>query len=197
MNLGGEGNGNSGGSGNGAGNGGAGGKGKYSAGYSDNGLNGNDGNAGASGTIRLNHVLNYVLTGGYCRILNAGSVVEWTNPAITATIPMNASVVVNYGENTTGSWRYYEDITSLPACRWLKVQVNLTTNNITLTPSVDKISLSTRSLLRTNSRISDGTNATFQWTGRSLNTWYYWQVRIFNPVDSAYSPVWNFKTITA
>ena len=197
VNLGGEGNGNSGGSGNGAGNGGAGGKGKYSAGYSDNGLNGNDGNAGASGTIRLNHVLNYVLTGGYCRILNAGSVVEWTNPAITATIPMNASVVVNYGENTTGSWRYYEDITSLPACRWLKVQVNLTTNNITLTPSVDKISLSTRSLLRTNSRISDGTNATFQWTGRSLNTWYYWQVRIFNPVDSAYSPVWNFKTITA
>jgi len=196
VTTGGEANGASGGSGGGAGSGGAGGKGEYSVGYSDNGVNGNDGVADTSGTTNLHHVLNYVVTGSYNRVLNAGSIVEWANPVINATIPVNASVVVAYGENTTGSWRYYEDITLLPSCRWMKVRVNLTTNNITLTPSVDKIRLSTRTLLHTDTNVSDGTNATYQWTGRSLNTWYYWQVRIFNSIGSAYGPVWDFKTAT-
>jgi hypothetical protein len=197
VSVGGQGTGQSGGAGGGAGGGGAGGNGRYTAGYSGAGSNGNDGYAGSAGTLILTQNLHYVVTGAYIKILNAGSVVEWADPVITATILANENVTVTYGENTTESWHYYEDITLLPACRWLKIWMNLSTNNITLKPSVDKISLSTRTLLHTDTNVSDGTNATYQWTGRSLNTWYYWQVRLFNEVGSAYGPVWSFKTITS
>jgi hypothetical protein len=30
-----------------------------------------------------------------------------------------------------------------------------------------------------------------------LNTWYYWQVCLFNDVGNGYGPVWDFKTVTS
>jgi len=197
VNLGGQGTGQSGGSGGGAGGGGAGGNGRYTIGTSGSGGNGVDGSAGTAGTVPLTQDLHYVVTGLYTKVLNAGSVVEWADPMVFATVPTSTNVSISFGENTTGSWRYYDDITLVPACRWLKVQVNLSTENITFTPSVDKIQLSTRTLLHTDTLVADGTNATYQWNGRSHNTQYYWQVRLFNSIGSAYGPVWDFRTVAS
>ena len=197
VSSGGEGSGQSGGSGGGAGSGGAGGNGEYSVGYSVAGNNGNDGYAGSTGDIITNLVLNYVIVGSYNQTLDAGSTVEWADPVITATTPNSTSVIVMYGENTTGPWRYYDDINEVPVCRWLRVRVNLTTTNLSVSPSVDTITISTRSLLDTESEVVHGVNATYVWSGRSLNTWYYWQVRIFNTISSVYGPAWNFKTVTS
>jgi hypothetical protein len=197
VSIGAFGNGATGGSGGGAGAGGAGGKGRYTQGTSDSGTNGNDGNTGSTAGNVIKKCDRYTTSGNYYRIIDAGSTVEWARSVITQTTPVGTSVTVTYGSNATGSWNYYENITLLPSCRWLKIRVNLSTNNITATPSVDKISISTRSLLHTDTNVPDGTNATYQWTGRSLNTWYYWQVRIFNSVGSAYGPVWSFKTVTS
>jgi len=197
VSIGAFGNGATGGSGGGAGAGGAGGKGRYTQGTSDSGTNGNDGSPGSTAGNVIKKCDRYTTSGNYYRIIDAGSTVEWARSVITQTTPVGTSVTVTYGSNATGSWNYYENITLLPTCRWLKIRVNLSTNNITATPSVDKISISTRSLLHTDTNVPDGTNATYQWTGRSLNTWYYWQVRIFNSVGSAYGPVWSFKTVTS
>jgi hypothetical protein len=197
VNLGGQGTGQSGGTGSGAGGGGSGGNGRYTIGTSGSGANGVDGNAGSTGTVRLIQDLHYTINGSYVKTLNAGSVVEWANPTITASIPTNTSINVIYGENTTGSWRYYEDLTLMPACRWLKIQVNLSTQYLFATPSIDKIQLSTRTVLHTASEVTNGINATYVWSGRSYNTPYYWQVRLFNSIGSAYGPVWDFRTASS
>jgi len=184
--------------GDGGGHGGHGGNGSNTQGVSSTpGYNGANGENGDTGQITETLHRYYVSSGTYSQILDALTSVEWTDPLMIQTTPNRTSVLVTYGENisTPGSWTYYEDITSMPACRWLKIRVNLSTDNLTITPSVDKITISTRKLLNTTVDVPHGTNASYRWTGRALNTTYHWQVRIFNNISSAFGPAWDFKTI--
>jgi hypothetical protein len=178
---------------------GDGGQGEYRNGYSSG-----DGNAGQEGsngeTGYVTKICRKYVTSGtyYSKIFDAGTVVGWVNPIITMTMPAKTNVTIAYGENTTSPthlWTYYPDISFVPDCRWLRLRVNLTTTNVSVTPSVDTIKVSTRQLLHTSTNVSDGANATYQWTGRTLDTTYYWETRVFNTISSAYGPVWDFKTI--
>jgi PKD repeat protein len=137
----------------------------------------------------------YTLSGYYTKVLDAGSVVEWAKATITQTMPSGTNIQITYANNSQGN-KYYENISQVPACRYLKIRINLTTNNFTATPLIDKIRIDTRKHLNTATYIPHDTNATYRWTGRQLNIQYLWQARIFKNTSSAYGPIWDFKTIT-
>jgi hypothetical protein len=137
----------------------------------------------------------YNLTGYYTTIVDAGGTVEWAKATITQTTPTGTHTEITYADNSQGN-KYYENISQVPACRYLKIRVNLSSYNYTITPSIDSIKLDTRKLLNTNTGVSPGANATYQWTGRQLSTTYNWQVRMFKNTKNAYGPVWDFTTIT-
>jgi len=174
---------------------GDGGHGEYEQyGFSGYGYDGADGSDDEGQVTLTCH--RYVSSGSYSKIFDAGVVVGWLNATINQTAPTGTSVTVGYGENTSDFWKYYDDIDDVPDCRWLKVRINLSTTNYSVTPSIDKINISScRILLNTSINVSDGSFAVYNWTGLSLNTTYNWQVRLFNEISSVYGPVWDFKTI--
>jgi hypothetical protein len=178
----------------GGGHGGHGGYGEWQEGASTPGYDNTDGQDGAAGQINPFIKNKYKLKGNYTKVLDAGSTVEWAKATITQTIPSGTDIHITYANNSQGNI-YYENISQVPACRYLKFRINFTTNNFTATPSIDKMQFDTRTLLSTDTNVPDDTNVTYRWTGRQLNTQYLWQVRLFKNTSSAYGPVWNFKTI--
>ena len=161
--------------------------------YSDDGEDGS-GASGANGSVSITS--HYVPFGNYSKILDTGVVVGWSNLALDQTMPDETSITVSYGENISDSWSYYDDLSSVPDCRWLKVILTLSTTNYSISPVVNMVNISSsRYLLNTVTNVSDGSYAEFNWTGLDLNALYYWQVRLFNEISSSYGPVWGFNTI--
>ena len=100
-----------------------------------------DSNNGADGTVILN-CHKYVSSGLYTsKTFDAGEIVNWKNSTVTLDTPPGTSVNIEYGENNSGEWRWYSNIKDVPDSRWLKIRILLTTENTSLTPSIDKISV--------------------------------------------------------
>ena len=132
----------------------------------------------------------------YSQSYDAGETVNWTDVRINMTTPSGTDVEVSYGENSTEVWMYHGDIDDVPDSRWLKIQVNLSTTNNSLTPMVDSINISYhKQLLHVASDVSSGSYVNYTWNGLAENTKYYWRVFVSDGKDVMHGPVWNFTTV--
>ncbi|MFH1100739.1 MAG: hypothetical protein V1726_01720, partial [Methanobacteriota archaeon] len=158
------------------------------------GFSGSNGN---SGQIIPPYHHKYVASGGYNKILDAGAIVDWQDAIVDQTMPEETNIVIQYEENTSDSWVYYDNLSDVPDSRWLKVQINLSTTNYSITPDVQKINVSyCRRVLNISENVPNGSYVNYQWNNLSLNTTYYWQVLVsYQPSTLIYGPIWEFTTV--
>ncbi|MFB6203635.1 MAG: DUF2341 domain-containing protein, partial [Candidatus Nanohaloarchaea archaeon] len=73
-------------------------------------------------------------------IFSAGRTVYWTNSTVKDHVPAQTGYNLTYATNTSGSWKYYENVTDVPASRFLKFNISMRGNGTTA-PEIDSISV--------------------------------------------------------
>ena len=108
--------------------------------YSDGGTPGNQGAAGLAGTVSVIRSNLFTLHGVYeSVILDPGETVNWTYALVDTTQPSGTSVLVEYGEDESGTWQWYANLGDVPDSKRLKVRITLDTTDASITPTVDKV----------------------------------------------------------
>jgi hypothetical protein len=178
---------------------GDGGTGEHRNGYcSTNGENGNNPAVPVNGHVYVNQY-RYFSSGTYeSATFDAHTLVNWTTAEITGFSPSGTTTVAKYGENVTGTWRWYDDIASVPDSRYFRFRITMTSTNHISTPTVDRIVISSvgrDSLLCILNNVTSGDTACHVWAGLASDSTYHWRAEAYDGHVTTGSPVWSFTTV--
>ncbi|GAB4458698.1 MAG: hypothetical protein Kow0070_12700 [Anaerolineales bacterium] len=121
------------------------------------------------------------------RVLNAGTLVDWTTLTSTTTLPAGTSVSfeVRSGNTSTpdASWTNWQTSTGTitnPGAQYIQYRAVLSTTDSNQTPILESVTLSlttgTVSILTSPSGTLTAWNGSFAWTGVNGATWYLLEV---------------------
>ncbi len=177
---------------------GDGGNGEYNQSYySGDGQNGNDGSNGETGTCIITD-RRYVTFGQYySTIYDAGDIVNWKtaefNPIFV--IKSETKIERTLGENTSGDWVYHSNFSNIPDSRWVRIRINLSTTNVSKTPSLGSVVLYYGGFLLDNiADVENDSYINYTWSDLSADTPYSWRVGVSDYVSTTYGPLWTFTT---
>jgi hypothetical protein len=186
---------------NGGYNGGKGGNGEYRKYYSsDPGINGSHGYSGANGEVYLNTSV-YHRPGIYVsKEFDAGDTVDWISVDIDKMLPSGISLEIQYGIKVGYpfvTWKWYNDLSEVPASRYLKLRLKLSATNNYTTPLVNKIEVQARKreFLFSQDDVTSGSSVNFFWNDLEPGENYEWYAVSYDGNYFQVSPAYPFGTI--
>jgi hypothetical protein len=125
---------------------------------------------------------------------HTAEVAHWRSSSIVETNPPGTGVVLNFS-TCDGEW--YDNIDDLSDSDCVQFRLTLTTDDGSLTPSIDEVVIEYSmddSVLCVSQDVPNGTYPACGWNDLEPLTSYCWQVEASDGEASTAGPIWQFTT---